>query len=263
MKILITGAKGFIGSQLDGIPLESNVENPIALKQEIKEKSEGQAYTVIHCAAISDVDECETDSKKAWEVNVLGTKNVADAIDRRLGKLILLSSCHVFSGKAYYSYSERHTASPVNQYGFTKFAAEAIMSTYTFPALVVRLGKVYDEEYIESVMALSDQENVPTFISRNFVHIDDVSETLRRLSFLEDFSSLPSYKELYRVLHVGNPDQNWSYHLFYNQIRNKYGMSELSGRKTKIKGMTPRPFRCTLKVKEMQKFMGDYKFRIL
>src|SRR3990167_1983445 len=171
MKILLTGAKGFIGSNLNGIAIESDIMNQSALEQEIRGRSAGSPYVVIHCAAISDVDECEKNRNSAWKTNVIGTNNVAYSIDASLGKLILLSSAHVYDGNAFFPYTEKHTPNPVNWYGSTKFGAEAVLALYSFDSLAIRLGKIYSDGLITKI--LSENKEVPSFQVRNFMRVED------------------------------------------------------------------------------------------
>ena len=262
MRILVTGANGFLGSHIPGIPLLSNIENPISLKEEIKSKSDGHEYVVVHCAALTDVAECEANPKQAFEVNVRGTRNVLEAIDPERGKFILLSSCHVFSGKKYFPYSEKHSPDPINVYGITKYGAEAYMSTYP-NSLVLRVGKVYDESWIDKIMLM--QEAVPSFIVRNFIYMDDFVGIMHIVidKMLTGYQ-FPRFNALYDVLHIGNPHQNFSYNLFYNLVRDEYERVPLPKRSTELEDMAPRPHRCALNVGQMQKMLGKgFTFRSL
>lgn len=264
MKILVTGATGFIGSRLfreSSEIVRSNIENPISLKEEFKTKAAGEPYTVIHCAGISDVDKCEEDKKRAWEVNVLGTKNVAEAIDPKLGRMIFLSSCQVFNGNYYFPYSEKHAPDPINWYGSTKFGAEATLSTFPMESLVVRIGRAYHNELIDSV--LEERGPIPSFQTRNFIRVEDLVYVLTKLADLKNFSSIPKFKNMYRVLHVGNPNQNFKYSHFYNLIRQWNNRPPLPVRDYELTMLTPRPKRCALDLSLMGKVLPKIAFRSL
>lgn len=261
MRLLVTGSQGFIGSHLTlmgAIPIKNNILDFEGLKQEIREKSEGQAFTLIHAAALTDVDSCEKDKKLAWDTNVIGTSNVMGAIPST-GRVVLLSTCQVFSGNRYFPYSEIHSPSPVNFYGQTKFAAEAVSAIFRIPSLVVRLGVVYDGNRMQKVI-MSD-EAVPSFLKRNFAHVDDIVNILIRIADM-NFSVFPVFKKLYKVLHIGSPTQNFSYVTFYNLIRDKYKKSPLPKRELYEVRDAERPLRCEMNVSRMRKLIA-YQWRSL
>ena len=262
MKLLVTGAQGFVGSHLvhnlGAIPITSDVTEFEGLYQEIREKSEGQHFTLIHTAALTDVEYCEKNRAKAFHVNVRGTDNVLASIPKT-GKVILLSTCHVFSGKNYFPYSERHSPDPTNYYGSTKFGAEAVLSTYRVPSVAVRLGKGYDGNLLQKI--LMTDEAVPSFLKRSFIHVEDIVNLLGKIAEL-DFSTFPLFKKWYRVLHLGNPNQNYSYDLFYNLVRDKHNQPPLPKRTLYEQRDADRPLRCTLNTSKL-KGLIDYQFRSL
>ena len=78
---------------------------------------------VIHTAAFTDVDTCEIEPQRAWDVNALGTKNVAEACEEHGAKLIYISTDYVFDGEDG-PYSEEAPTHPINVYGESKLAGE-------------------------------------------------------------------------------------------------------------------------------------------
>lgn len=260
MRLLVTGAEGFVGSHiihnLGAIPVTSDVTDFEGLYQEVREKSEGQHFTLIHTAALTDVELCEKNRDLAYKVNVRGTDNVLASMPKT-GKVILLSSCHVFSGRNFFPYSEKHIPEPCNWYGSTKYGAEAVLATYRVPSVAVRLGRVYDGNWEQRIIMSDDP--VPSFLKRNFIHIEDAVNILGRVA-QADFNKFPLFKKLYRVLHVGNPDNNFTYSQFYGIVRAKFGKSPLAVRTQYEERETERPMRCALNVKQMQNLF-DYSFR--
>lgn len=83
---------------------------------------------IVHLAAFTQVDRCETDTELAARVNHLGTKHVADAAKERNARLIYLSTDYVFDGTKQGEYDETDVANPVNVYGRTKLAGESEVS---------------------------------------------------------------------------------------------------------------------------------------
>ncbi|MHB1584700.1 MAG: dTDP-4-dehydrorhamnose reductase [Acidimicrobiales bacterium] len=79
---------------------------------------------VVHAAARTDVDGCETDPDGAFGVNALGTRHVAEAAARHRAHLVYLSTDYVFDGAADRPYREWDPPRPVSVYGASKRAGE-------------------------------------------------------------------------------------------------------------------------------------------
>ncbi len=150
--ISIIGPNGQLGSDLVKVFAKANwkvhpinhaeisVENPqsvsIALKSALTD-------WVINTAAFHKVDECEKDPQKAWEINAYGAKNIAAAA-RDLGmRSVFISSDYVYSGNKGDSYSESDPVSPVNAYGHSKAAGEAVTLASNEKNLVIRIASAF------------------------------------------------------------------------------------------------------------------------
>ena len=83
-----------------------------------------RAGTVIHLAAMTDVDACEREPDVARRVNAEATSHVARAARRRGARLIYLSTNYVFDGGKEAEYLESDEPGPVNVYGRTKLEGE-------------------------------------------------------------------------------------------------------------------------------------------
>ena len=81
---------------------------------------------IIHLAAVSNIDYCETHAQAAQMLNVAGTENLATAAQQIGAHFIFLSSSMVFSGKSA-PYVETALPQPVNVYGQTKLEAEQVV----------------------------------------------------------------------------------------------------------------------------------------
>jgi len=78
---------------------------------------------VVHLASYTDVDGCEKNREKAWQVNVVGTENLIDSVRETPTNFIYISSDYIFDGTSG-PYDESAKPSPINYYGKTKLAAE-------------------------------------------------------------------------------------------------------------------------------------------
>lgn len=83
---------------------------------------------VVHCAAMTSVDSCETDKYTAWEVNVDGTRNIVRACGKYGASLVYISTDYVFDGTKG-NYVETDVPNPLNHYARTKLAGEMLAGT--------------------------------------------------------------------------------------------------------------------------------------
>lgn len=242
--IAITGHEGRIGSELvkrGYTPLVCDITN---IEETIDTVSSVNPDVIIHCAAMTDVGWCETHEKEASKVNIRGTAHVMEA---HKGRFIYLSTVHVFDGMRYHPYSEKHEVNPLNAYGITKFAGEAVTRTGGIPYTIIRISKAFDYEWMKDT--LGDLEYVnevvfPTFITRSFVH---TSHLVNGISYLAE-------SDMYvNLLHLGGKD-TLSYYDFWLQAARVLGFDEhrIIARSEEIEDY-PRPFRGGLSVRKAKK----------
>ena len=85
-----------------------------------------QPAAAIHCAAMTNVDECERDPANAYAVNEQATRSLAEACARSGVHMLLVSTDYVFDGSDEHPgpYSEDDPARPINHYGRSKWLGE-------------------------------------------------------------------------------------------------------------------------------------------
>jgi dTDP-4-dehydrorhamnose reductase len=135
--------KAFTNANWNVTPLthaEISVENAESVYVALKN---AQTDWVINTAAFHKVDECEKDSQKAWEINAYGAKNIAVAAEGLGIRSVFISSDYVYSGNKGGSYSESDPVSPINAYGHSKAAGEAVTLAASDKNLVVRIASVF------------------------------------------------------------------------------------------------------------------------
>lgn len=141
-KIAVNGVKGRLGSTLMKLypgcyPLLADITKPDEIQVEMNRV---KPDIVIHCAAYTDVDGCELNSKKAYDVNMTGFSNVRRSFD---GQMILVSTDYVFDGKKG-NYKETRAINPINVYGNSKAGAEMAMEIFDYPDdVIVRTTILY------------------------------------------------------------------------------------------------------------------------
>ena len=98
---------------------------------------------VIHTAALTNVETCETDPKFAYLQNVTSTKNLIQGCQKNECKPIFFSSSFVFDGKKSF-YTENDLKNPINYYGKTKAHAEDLILSSELDYLILRTDQPYD-----------------------------------------------------------------------------------------------------------------------
>lgn len=165
VKILLTGANGFVGQTLvRKILHKENFEILATSASECKVKgldpkhfrrmditSVDQVKTafeffnpdvVIHCAAITQVDSCELNPAGCDLVNIGGTRLVAKASEEIGARFIYLSTDFIFDGLNG-PYSEDNQPNPLSTYGWSKLQGEFITRALKVPWAIVRTILVY------------------------------------------------------------------------------------------------------------------------
>ena len=137
---------------------------------------------VIHCAAFTAVDDCETQPERAFHVNARGTRNVALVCRRRGCGMVYVSTDYVFDGEKSSPYLETDKPNPINVYGQSKLEGEESVRellegpTEASRAWIVRvswlfgpLGKNFVRAILErakrgeALRVVDDQVGAPTY----------------------------------------------------------------------------------------------------
>jgi dTDP-4-dehydrorhamnose reductase len=155
---VVTGSSGLLGRRLVGVLRDDyqvvgidkyvpegqrDLAVDITQKERTMESIASSAPdVVVHTAAETDVDRCESERDLARRINVEGTANIADACSKVEAKLILVSTDYVFDGKKG-NYSETDEPNPISFYGVTKLEAERIVSSTSSNSLIVRTSVLY------------------------------------------------------------------------------------------------------------------------
>ena len=167
MKVLLTGGKGMLGRTLcaeltdfEVIPTdlpEADITDAAgfdALLKQIKPDA------VIHCAAMTAVDKCETEIDFAYKLNAFGTANVAAACHRNGIRLIAISTDYVFEGISDRPYNEFDQPNGGNTiYGKSKFAGEEAIRRHCPNHVICRISWLYGAggpSFVHAMVNLAD-----------------------------------------------------------------------------------------------------------
>lgn len=211
MKILITGGKGQLGTELVkcfergytelGTPSILNNTNEVcAVDMDELDISDIEAVNafmynkgfeaVINCAAYTNVDGCETNRDDAFKANALGPRNLAIACERNNAKLIHISTDYVFAGNGTSPYTECDLPSPKSAYGRTKCLGEQYVREFCSRYFIIRtawLYGYYGKNFVKTIMnaakkfgkltVVNDQRGNPTNAADLAHHIIKLLDT--------------------------------------------------------------------------------------
>ena len=134
---------------------------------------------ILHTAAYTNVDGAEGDPESATAINVLGTRNVIEAVRGTHTQVVYFSSDYVFDGAKGAPYVESDAPHPLSVYGRTKLAGEAEVLGWA-RGMVVRTSWLFSEtgtNFVKTILAaaaaraatgeplrvVDDQVGSPTF----------------------------------------------------------------------------------------------------
>jgi dTDP-4-dehydrorhamnose reductase len=150
MRIVLTGHKGQLGQALQhklkqdeilGIDLpEHDITDAKSITQTI---CRFDPDLVIHCAALTNVDQCAREPELALRVNGLGTHNLALACLHCDATMLTISTNEVFDGQKGASYYEYEAHNPINPYARSKLAGEIYTQMHLSRFYIVRTAWLY------------------------------------------------------------------------------------------------------------------------
>jgi dTDP-4-dehydrorhamnose reductase len=183
MRILVTGARGMLGTDLLSEWTSDELIPVGSAEADLRDSSQVEALLrkvrpdwVINCAAYTDVDGCERNPELAHAVNALGVKNLALASSSLGARLFHVSTDYVFDGKGTRPYEAADSIAPINVYGASKAAGEASVRDHhsawcigrtswlfgvhgpSFPEKILNAAKTRPE-----LSVVNDQTGSPTY----------------------------------------------------------------------------------------------------
>jgi dTDP-4-dehydrorhamnose reductase len=170
MKILVTGAKGMLGTDLvpvlegEGHQVTATDidELDITVSDQIMDAAKKtEPDIIINCAAYTDVDKAEEEPHRAFWVNEKGTENIVLTC-RELGiDLCYLSTDYVFNGEKKAPYLPDDKPDPVNAYGASKLAGENAIRKIWDRYYIVRTSWLYGKNgknFVNTIMDLAKKQ---------------------------------------------------------------------------------------------------------
>ena len=197
MRVLITGAAGQLGRDTwaacaaagDDVLALGRAELDVSSRDAVMGTiTSWRPETVIHCAAWTAVDACESDPHRAFGDNALAVRWMAEACDRVGAHLVHMSTDYVFDGTKAGPYQEWDTPNPMSVYGASKLAGEREAAALGAHAAVVRTSWVCGEHgpnMVKTIMRLAAEHPALTFVDDQIGHPSlcaDLGPMLRRIA---------------------------------------------------------------------------------
>ena len=264
---LITGANGLLGSEIakndffkDSISLSHKDFDltDIQMMEDVLRKYSPKY--IINCAAYANVTKAEVEYSKAYEVNALGVKNLANLAKKYNIFLVHFSTDYVFKGDAPSNkeYLETDEPNPVNLYGKSKLEGEQFIQEILENYLILRISFLFGlngKNFVSSVFNLIKTKDDLKIVSDQFgksTYTDDLIIGLTKLLTLKQSG----------IFHFTNKGRHNRYEFAVEMLKI---MKKYDGLTTKINPIpadyfpdkTPRPTNSVLSISKYEKITNE------
>lgn len=149
--VLVTGGDGFVGRHLcselgdRALPMHADVTDADAVARTVRAAN---SDAVVHLAALSWVAQSWREPGRVWEVNVVGTVNVLDAVRRDApdARVLVVSTGEVYGRAERVPTPESSPVAPVSPYAASKAAAELAAAQARSSGLDVVVARAFQHE---------------------------------------------------------------------------------------------------------------------
>lgn len=177
MKILVTGAKGQLGSDIMeelekrehigiGVDIEEmDITDKAAVNRVITESA---VDAVIHCAAYTAVDAAEENVEICKKINAEGTENIAKVCQKLDIPMMYISTDYVFNGEGERPWEPDDEREPLNVYGESKYEGELAIERNLEKYFIVRIAWVFGvngKNFIKTMLNLAKTQDVVNVVN--------------------------------------------------------------------------------------------------
>lgn len=226
--ILITGSNGLLGQKLVELLVQQSTVDLIATAKGENRLPDATGYryaslditnaeeinaifenfkphAVIHTAAMTNVDTCETDQKGCELLNVTAVTYLIDACQKHDTFLCHLSTDFIFDG-ADGPYTEEATPNPISIYGASKLRAEKLIESSSIRWAIARTVLVF------GIVADMSRTNIILWVKKSLEdgkQINVVTDQFRTPTLAEDLAMgcwLIAQKEAQGIFNISGSD---------------------------------------------------------
>lgn len=222
MKILLTGANGQLGHCfIDIFPYNWSLIKANHQQLDITDDlavdffvAKYKPDVIVNAAAYTAVDKAEDESELAYQINVIGPKNLAITAKKYQVKLVHVSSDYVFDGTQKIPYLENDITNPINVYGKTKRQGEIEVIDNNSSAIVIRTSWVFSEygnNFVKTMLKLGNKKKKLSIVDDqigNPTYAGDIAKAIIELLTKNANSGIYHY--------CGDKSTSW--YLFAQQI---------------------------------------------
>ena len=281
MKILVTGANGLLGQKLVAL-LETDLQvdliatarkkpaNPLkrgaffALDVTVQDEVEDvmaktKPDAVIHTAAMTQVDQCESEREACWKNNVTAVEYLVKACETHHAHLLHVSTDFIFDG-SHGPLDESAVPNPLGYYGASKLASEEVIKKSKVDWAILRTILVY------GVTADMSRSNIVLWVKKNLEVgkvINVVNDQWRSPTLAEDLAAgcaLASKKKAKGIFHVSGSEFMTPYDIaiqtadFFKLDKSLIKATD----STKFKQPAQRPLKTGFIIEKARKILGYY-----
>ncbi len=193
MRVLVTGAGGQLGREVVDVcsAAGDEVVGCDAATMDVTDRDRvlqviaaAAPDAVIHAGAWTNVDGCETEPDRAYAVNALGTRHVAEAAHFVGARVCYVSTDYVFDGTATRPYHEWDAVNPLSVYGRSKLGGEVALGP---DDTIVRTSWVcgrHGRNFVKTILARAAEGHPLTVVDDQFgcpTFAEDLAGMIRRL----------------------------------------------------------------------------------
>ncbi len=214
MKIMITGCHGQLGNELQTIlksgrseigkiselyndaevlPVDIDTLDITDFKKLEEFICRNKPDIIINCAAMTNVDGCESMQDVAFKVNALGVKNLSVCAKEIGAKLVHVSTDYVFAGDGNKPYIEWDTINPQSVYGASKALGEKYALSFNDKTFIVRTSWLYGyigKNFVKTVRRVIKANGGITVVNDqrgNPTNANDLAHHLLKLAITKEY----------------------------------------------------------------------------
>ncbi|WP_115460770.1 dTDP-4-dehydrorhamnose reductase [Winogradskyella aurantiaca] len=214
IRVLVTGANGQLGSCIKQQSLEHpdivfhflgsnelNITDPENLRTVFSKPFD----YCINCAAYTQVDNAESNSRLAHSINENGVKELAKLCHKHNVVLIHISTDFVFDGKKRSAYTETDHTNPLGVYGLSKLKGEQAIERLMTQYFILRTSWLYSEHgnnFVKTMLRLAKERDSISVVNDQFgspTYAMDLAKTIVKL--------VSSKSDAYGLYHYSNHGQ--------------------------------------------------------